>query len=129
MIMKIDVAEIDAQGLRKFGFLLASMFALVFGIIVSWVIEQFMLWPWLFCVLFLIWAWLHPQSIRPVYYAWMTLAFFMGNLVSFTALWLIFHLMIIPIGMLLRLVKPYAPIHDGWINPDERDKTHFEKPY
>lgn len=58
-------------------------------------------------------AWLRPSWLRPVYVAWMCLAFPIGWVVSHLLLAAIFYLLLTPLGWLLSL-GGYDPLRRRW---------------
>lgn len=104
MNIREDIKQLhtDTATLRKFGLVVGGVFLALGG---------FFLWlqkgigPWLFWpgVPLVVLGALLPRSLRPVYIAWMSLAFVLGFIVAHVILTLFFYLMVAPIGLITRL--------------------------
>ncbi len=90
------------RDLRKFGITMACAFA-IFGALFLW--REKPAWPYLFGVsgFFLICGFLLPQVLKPIEWAWMKMAHFMGQIMTRVILTITFYLAITPIGLLRRL--------------------------
>lgn len=135
-----------AKELRKFGFLFAAFFVLVLGMIVPMIRNDFSLlfssldlwprWPWLVAALVALWASLHPASLHLLQRPWMVFADIAGWVNTRIIMLLLFYVMILPIGLIMRLVG-YDPMQRK-IDPDAKtyrklckpyDKEHMRHPY
>jgi hypothetical protein len=132
-----DIPQQDAAGLRRFGLLLAAVFAGLFGLLFPWVFGvAFPLWPWVISGVLAAWALLHPPSLDPVYRGWMRLGLVLGWFSSRIVLGTLFYLVFTPISWVLRL-RGVDPLHrkadpqaKSYRRPSrERDINHMEKPF
>ena len=81
---------------------------------------------------------LTPGPLRPVYFAWLKIAHFLGRVVNFLILALAYYLVITPAGLIKRLfggaplpVKPDKKASTYWVTRDEpsQPKERFLKRY
>ncbi len=94
----------DKRELRRFGFLVGAIVAILFGGLFPWLFEHSVpLWPWVVSGILLGWALILPKSLFPLYRAWMAIGKVLGWINSRIILGLIFYLMILPIGLVMRL--------------------------
>lgn len=93
----------DTRGLRQFGLTLAIMLPLVFWLALPWLFGHSRpAWPFYLSVPLLAMAWLWPRGLFPVYRAWMALARVLGAITNTIVLGLVFCLIMIPLGFVLR---------------------------
>lgn len=132
--------------LRKFGLLFGVFFILVIGIVIP-VIHQGMgalfsnpgllpRWPWVTGGLVMLWGLVHPASLYLLHRPWMKFAEIAGWINTRIIMFLLFYLLILPIGFIMRLFG-YDPMRrrmdsrlETYRNarkPHERD--HMRHPY
>jgi Ca2+/Na+ antiporter len=79
-----------------------------------------------------------PQLLRPLYFVWMGLAFIMGSVMTRLILTLVFVLLVVPIGLVMKLVgrDPLNRRIDAskvsyWISREDMDRSpeRLEKYY
>ena len=100
------IPELDRSGLRKFGILFGSMFALIFGLFLPWFLEQaWPIWPWTLFAVFTAWSLLAPMSLRTIYRIWMCFGILMSKITTPILMALVFYLMITPVGAIRRLFR------------------------
>jgi hypothetical protein len=100
-----EVPLLDGAGLRRFGFITAGIIACLFGLVFPWLFgKPFPWWPWILSGTLALWAWLSPASLKPVYVVWMTIAVLLGWINSRVLMALVFFLVVLPMGVLMRLV-------------------------
>ncbi len=133
-------SNITNSDLRKFGFIMGGMFALMFGLIFPWIAEKNSHnWPvWPFIVMAVFWgiALFMPQVLRPVNTIWIKIGNVLGWVNSRIILGIMFFLIILPIGLILKLfgkdsmnrkfdkkLETYRRV----TNP--RSKENLEKPF
>lgn len=96
----------NSKELRKFGLTMAIMFSLVFGVILPLVFKKsFPLWPHYVGVAFFIPALVFPQALNHVHFAWMKFAEVLGYVNSRILLSVVYVLLIVPMGLLMRIIK------------------------
>jgi len=134
------ITEVTKSDLRKFGFIMGGMFALIFGLIFPWIGDKTKdTWPiWPFIVMAVFWAiaLVAPQILRPVNHIWIKIGNVLGFINSRIILGLMFFLMFFPIGMLLKVFGKDSM--DRKLDKDAdtyrklskvRNKEHLEKPF
>ncbi len=140
MSIEINTAEITKSDLRKFGFIMGGMIALIFGLIFPWIgdktSETWPIWPFIIMSVFWTIALVAPQILRPVNDIWLKIGNILGFINTRIILGLMFFVMIFPIGLLLKIfgkdsmdrkldkdAKTYRKI------TKQRNKEHLEKPF
>lgn len=99
-----DIPELDRAGLRKFGLTTGAIIAVLFGLLIPWLIGfRFPLWPWLVVAVLGVWALLAPATLNPVYRGWMRFGLVIGAVMNRLLLGIMFFLIFSPIGVLMRL--------------------------
>ena len=89
--------------LRKFGLALAVMFPLIFDLLLPWLFDRPRpLWPLIVAGVLLLVALAWPKGLYPVYRIWMGIAAVLGRITNTIVLGLVFFLMIMPLGVVLR---------------------------
>jgi hypothetical protein len=123
--------------LRIFGFTLGIMVGLVFGLLLPWLRERpWPLWPWGFASLMIAWALVHPASLRRLHGPWMKFAEGLQWLVTRLIMLLLFWVVILPIGLLRRLLgfdsmeRRFDGERDSYrVLPGEQDENLMDRPY
>ena len=97
-------AKPDTVQLRKFGLIMAGMIALFFGFLLPW-LRHFAppLWIWGLAAAFAVAGLLLPRSLAPVHAGWMRVGAVLGWINSRIILGIVFYVIILPVGMLIRL--------------------------
>ena len=137
-----DVLTTDAskQELRKFGFIMGAMFALLFGLLFPWIFDKTMEnWPiWPFIVLAVFWglALFVPQILKPVNEIWLKIGNVLGWINSRIILGIMFFALIFPIGLILKIFgkdsmnrKFNESLKSYRRNTKPRKKEHLERPF
>jgi len=132
-----EIKKADKITLRKFGLVMALPL-LIIAILLFWRNREsapyFLILSGIFAILGLI----IPKTLKWIYIAWMTLAYFVGTVMSYVILTMFFIFVLTPGGFLLGLVRkdPLARKFPGnqssyWVPaqeyPDELDR--YSKPY
>lgn len=129
-----DVTKTD---LRKFGFIMGGMFALMFGLLLPWLFDtSIKAWPFIVLAVFWALALFVPQILRPVNAIWLKIGNVLGWVNSRIILGIMFFLLIFPIGILLKLFGKDS-MNRKLSDQDEsyrivikpRKKEHLEKPF
>ncbi len=140
MHTEIETQAVTKTDLRKFGFIMGGMFALIFGLIFPWIagrtLENWPIWPFIVLAVFALLATVYPEILRPVNAIWIKIGNVLGFINSHIILGIMFFLLIFPIGLILKLfgkdsmkrkfndkTKTYRRL----VNP--RNKEHLEKPF
>lgn len=94
----------DASELRKFALVLGGTVCLLFGLLLPFLLErQYPLWPWIVFAVLAFLGLFFVRVLEPIHAAWMFLGEKLGWLNTRILLAVIFYLMIVPIGLLMRL--------------------------
>jgi len=137
---QIQKTEVTTADLRKFGFIMGGMFALIFGLVFPWLtnrtMENWPIWPFIILAIFWLLAIIYPEILRPVNSLWIKIGNVLGFINSRIILGIMFFLLIFPIGLILKLfgkdsmnrkfndkIKTYRKA----VKP--RNKEHLEKPF
>ena len=140
MNTETNTAEVTKLDLRKFGFIMGTMIALIFGGLFPWIFdktaETWPLWPFFALAIFWILALVVPESLRRVNEIWLKIGNVLGWINSRIILGIMFYLLIFPIGLLLKIFGKDAMNRKLDANTDTyrriskpRDRTHLEKPF
>jgi len=99
-----EVVTSDSE-LRKFGFVMAGFFAVVFGLFVPWWWSlKWAYWPWGVAAVFLVFSVLKPAALSLVYKGWMRLGRVLEWVNVRIILGVVFFLVFMPLGMIMRLL-------------------------
>ena len=98
------IPQLERNGLRKFGFLMAVIVILLFGLVLPLARSQtWPVWPWIVGGILFTWAATVPGTLAPIYRTWMKIGLLLGQINAYIFLGLIFYLLICPLGLLMRL--------------------------
>lgn len=99
------VTELDHRGLRKFGFVVGGIIALLFGLLLPWLFESSLpIWPWLVLGALSVFALVRPMRLRPVHRAWMRFGHIMGRVTTPIIMSILFYLVISPVAVIRALL-------------------------
>ncbi len=138
MSHNINTADVTKTDLRKFGFIMGGMFALIFGGLLPWIFnaESWPRWPFIVLVVFWALALILPESLRKVNEIWIKIGNVLGWINSRIILGVMFYLLIFPIGLLLKVFGKDAMNRKLESDTDsyrriskQRDPKHLEKPF
>lgn len=120
--MKIDFDAFNLNPskaeLRRFGITLAAFFALVFGAVIPWIIENSAsAWVWYTSIVLLLLSLVVPKSLFYVFRLWMFFSSVLGFVNGHVILSLVFFLLIFPVGLILKLFGK-DPLNRRF-NPDD----------
>lgn len=135
-----------AGELRKFGLLFGVLFVLVLGIVIPMIGKGFSAlfadfglwprWPWVTGGGVMVWALIHPASLYLLHRPWMKFAAVAGWVNTRIIMLLLFYLLILPIGFIMRLFgydpmrrkfDPQAGTYRNERKPQESE--HMRHPY
>ena len=105
--MSSRVAEhlLSAPELRKFGWMMGAVIALIFGLVLPWIWSfDYPLWPWILATVFALIALMAPLALAPVLKVWMAIVEPVGRFNTAVILILMYALIIIPFGLVLKLL-------------------------
>ena len=104
---KVDMTKSE---LRKFGLVTAAMLVLFFDLLIPWIWNiSRPIWPVVVGAILVFVSLVAPAALLPVYRVWMRLAEALGWINTRIILGLIFFLMFVPFGAVLRLFRD--PMH------------------
>jgi hypothetical protein len=134
-----DIPQLNANGLRKFGLTTGAIVVLLFGLALPWLRDRPLpWWPWGLAAVLAAWALVAPGSLIYVYRPWMKLGLIFGWINTRIILGLVFWMIILPLGILLRAVKEKKVASmTGSFEPSARTywkmcpnhHTNMEKPF
>jgi len=140
MTTEINTAEVTKTDLRKFGFIMGGMVALMFGGLFPWIFDKtaatWPIWPFIVMAVFWVLAIVIPESLRKVNEIWLKIGNVLGWINSRIILGIMFYLLIFPIGLILKIFGKDAMNRKLDSNSDtyrristQRERTHLEKPF
>lgn len=98
------VPALNRQGLKKFGFTMGIIIAILFGLILPWLgSHSVAIWPWIIACSFWVSALLVPNSLRPIYNIWMSIRLLLGQINTHIILGIVFYVLVTPMSLYLRL--------------------------
>ncbi len=126
--------------LRKFGFIMGGMVALIFGLLFPWITDKtshdWPIWPFIVLAVFWLTAIIAPKILRPIEQLWQKVGTVLGFINSRLILGLMFFALIFPIGLILKILrkdsmnrKLLKDVDTYRKNVIPRDKKHLEKPF
>ena len=135
--MKSEIPEVDESGLRRFALLFALIIVVIFGGLFPFFRGSgFVPAPWLIGIFFAAWALIAPRTVRPFYRLWMRFGFFMSAIMNRLILGVVFYLIILPFGIILR-IRGLDPLKRKWdreVNSyrsvsDQDRPDHMRRPF
>ncbi len=106
--MSSHVADhlLTAPELRKFGWMMGALIALIFGLLLPWIWSfDYPVWPWILAAVFALPATVAPLILAPVLKAWMAIAEPVGRFNTKLILVLMYVLIIVPLGLVIRMFR------------------------
>ena len=124
--------------LRKFGFIMAGMIVFLFALLSPWLFgaSHWPIWPYIVAAAFVIPAVFSPRLLRPVNSVWLKVGHLLGWINSRIILGVMFFLIILPIGLLLKIfgkdsmnrtLNKQSPSYRKLSKP--RNRKHLERPF
>jgi len=140
MTTEINKEDVTKTDLRKFGFIMGGMVALMFGGLFPWIFDKtaatWPIWPFIVMAVFWVLAIVIPESLRKVNEIWLKIGNVLGWINSRIILGIMFYLLIFPIGLILKIFGKDAMNRKLDSNSDtyrristQRERTHLEKPF
>ena len=137
MLEEIKNIKATKNKLREFGITLGVMFGLL-GILLWWKGKNFYLYFLLVSFSSLTLGLVLPIVLKPVYRVWMTVALVIGFIMTRVILYIMFYLVLTPLGFLSRLIsndsmnlKIDKSCKSYWIKRTNKefDKKSYEKQF
>lgn len=126
------------KGLRDFAWQFSVLISIVFMGLLPWLFSASIpFWPLFIAAYLLVSAVIYPKAIYPIYVIWMVIASVLGFINTQILLALVFYVIFVPMGWLLRLTKGLQYQHHRsqklnsyYIKRNEPlDKDHLTKPF
>jgi hypothetical protein len=138
--MSTHTQEMTPQELRKFGVITGILIILLVGTLLPWIWgQQILEWQKVTGTIgsvFIMWGLIHPSSLIFVYKPWMTVAEKIGWFNTRIIMALIFYVMFVPLGLIMRVAGydplkiKLSPSDDSYrILKESQSKDHMETPY
>ncbi len=135
--MTVKTTNISAKELREFGLLFGGIFAGLFGLLLPWLTgKSFPLWPWWVLAVSVSLAVIYPLGLKPFYRLWMLFGSLMGWLNTRIILGLVFYIIFMPFGFMIRLLgkdplsRKLDKESDTYrINNKHETENNMEKPF
>lgn len=101
---KFEIPELDKAGLRQFGFTTGTIIAVLFGIVLPYLLDHaWPRWPWIVAAVLIAWAVVAPATLRPVYRGWMRFGLLLSKVTTPIILTLVYAIAVIPTAIFLRI--------------------------
>jgi O-antigen/teichoic acid export membrane protein len=131
------IPELDAQGLRKFGFTTGGIVAVLFGLVLPWLLgRDWPSWPWILLMVLVVPAVAMPTALRPVYRGWMKFGLIASKITTPLILGAVFFLLICPMGLIRGVLgknemrRPCRTTAASYRTPSRRSPpANLEKPF
>jgi hypothetical protein len=123
--------------MRKFGFTMAAIIALLFGLLLPWLFDhEYPLWPWIAAGVFCLAAAAAPALLIPVHSAWLRIGHALGWINTRIILGLMFYTVFFFVAIIMKLLRkdPMSRKFDRSLSSyrvpsEERARDHLEKPF
>lgn len=126
----------DRKALRSFGLTTAAIVAVLFGLLLPWLLSHhWPRWPWIVAGVLAGLGVVMPAALGPVYRVWMKFGHIMGAINTRLILGLLFYVVFTPIGLVMRLfrwdpMRRRAQEGDSYrVASHARSPQHMERPF
>lgn len=97
------IPVLDRDGLRRFGLTTGVIVAILFGVVLPWLLSFSMpVWPWVLGSVLVLWALAAPSTLGQVYRGWMRFGLMLNRITSPLILGTVFFLVFLPTALALR---------------------------
>ena len=103
MLEEIKLIKTENKDLRSFGITLGIIFLIIAGFLIYKENESFRLFI-VISIAFIIFGFLIPTSLKPIYISWMSFAIILGWFMTRFILSILFYLIVTPIGLITRVL-------------------------
>jgi len=128
--------QLGSKKLREFALTVGGAICLMFGAILPWVFErQFPLWPWIVGGVLIVWGIVAPSTLSKPYLGWMKLGHLLGRITTPVMMFIIFAVLITPLGIVLRLLgkdplnKKYDSLSSYRVKSQQTSREGLERPF
>lgn len=123
-----EIPKLDRQGLRNFGLMMAGFIALVFGVVIPFFRKhEAPTWIWTIAIFFVAFALVAPNFLNPVYQVWMRFGLALGWVETRIVLGLVFYVMMLPMGIVMRLLGN-DPMHRDLQRDNQKEDASYRVP-
>ncbi len=99
-----DILDLSHAELRKFGLTTGVIVAVLFGLILPWLLDRRLpIWPWALFAMLGLAALAAPGVLRPIHRGWMKFGAVLGAINTRIILGVFFFLILFPAGLARRL--------------------------
>jgi hypothetical protein len=132
-----EIPKLDREGLRDFGLLTGTIIVGLFGLLIP-ILRRHSLpvLPWAIAIPLWFLALAFPMSLTHVYQIWMRIGLVLGWINTRIILALIFYLVVLPSGILMRLFqgdplrrKFERKLETYRVISNQRQHEHMERPF
>ena len=138
-VIKDEIKNIKSgkKELKEFGITFAIVFGL-FGVLFWWRHKPYFYYLFFVSVFFMFFGLFLPIALKPIQKIWMAVALVMGSIMTKVILFILFYLVITPIGIICRLLgngildlKLDKTKKSYWIKREKSiiDKSRYEKQF
>ncbi len=131
-----DILDESHAGLRKFGLTTGVIVAVMFGLVLPWLLDHRLpIWPWVLFVVLGLAALTVPGALRPIYRGWMIFGSVLGAINTRIILGVFFFLILLPAGLARRLFgadpmrRKFEDDASYRIPSVKHPPKHFERPF
>ena len=132
-----EIPTLDKTGLRKFGLMMASIIAVLFGLLLPWIFDlSFPLWPWIVAGVLAAWSLVAPASLNWLYIGWMRFGLLLNKITTPIIMGLVFFIVVTPMSLIMKLLgrdpmqrKLSKQVDTYRIPSRKRDISQIEKPF
>jgi hypothetical protein len=129
--------ELKHTELRSFGVVTGAITAILFGVVLPWLLgHAFPWWPWVVGGVLVLSALVFPAGLRPVYRIWMTFGHALGWINTRIILGFAYYAIVLPISVVMRLTgrdtmaRGFEKESPSYRTPStDLPKNHFERPF
>ncbi|MDH5387054.1 MAG: SxtJ family membrane protein [Gammaproteobacteria bacterium] len=123
--------------LQKFGITTGIIVAGLFGLLLPWLFNfTIPYWPWAVSSILILWAFIHPASLKHIFLTWMKFGHIMGWINSRIILGIMFYFIFLPTAVILKILGK-DPLHKKLdekissyrIKSPQKPKEHIERPF
>jgi hypothetical protein len=106
---------------------------MIFGLGLPWLRHSsFSWWPWAVGGTLVVWAFVAPSRLEPLFVGWMKVGSVLGRINAVILLTIVFGLIFVPIGVVRRLLRKHVASRepDSYrVNSSSRSAKHMERPF